>query len=154
MSNGTVAALFICPAAGEPMQPVTKVQALTGAGLQGDRYAIGKGSFNKGRQGQRQVTLINSHFFVGTDFGYIESRRNVVTAGVELMWLIGREFRVGDALLRGVKYCDPCTRPNKLSGNSENFRDLFHDAGGLIAEVLEGGLIRKNDPVIPPDKGY
>ena len=154
MANGIVAALFICPAAGEPMQHVAAVEAIAGAGLKGDRYATGQGSFNKGRQGQRQVTLINSHFFVGNGFSYPESRRNIVTTGIELMWLIGREFRVGEALLRGVKYCDPCMRPNKLSGNAESFQDLFHDAGGLIAEIFERGLIRTNDAVVPPEKGY
>ena len=136
------------------MQHVAAVEAIAGAGLKGDRYAAGEGSFNKGKQGQRQVTLINSHFFVGNGYSYVESRRNIVTTGVELMWLIGREFRVGEALLRGVKYCDPCTRPGKLSSNPESFQDLFHDAGGLVAEILQGGLIRVSDRIIPPEKGY
>lgn len=154
MPNGTVAALYISPIAGEPMQYAAAVEALAGLGLKGDRYAAGEGSYNKGKRGERQVTLINSHFFVGTPFSYIESRRNIVTTGVELMWLIGREFKMGGAVLRGVKYCDPCTRPSKLSGNAESFKDIFHDAGGLVAEILQDGIIKVNDAVIPPPKGY
>jgi MOSC domain-containing protein YiiM len=55
--------------------------------------------------------------------------------------------------MRGVKYCDPCDRPSKLSGKG-NFRDAFHDRGGLVAEILEGGTIKIGDAVVPPAKGY
>lgn len=97
MANGKVVALCICPAAGKPMQHVESVEAVAGAGLTGDRYCTGDGSFNKGNPGKRQVTLINQRFFPGSGFEYIESRRNIVTLGVELVWLIGREFQIGTA---------------------------------------------------------
>jgi MOSC domain-containing protein YiiM len=100
------------------------------------------------------VTLINGLFFEGSGFAYIDSRRNIVTLGVELMWLIGREFEVGEAKLRGIKYCDPCKRPSKLSGNDRSFEEVFHDRGGLVAEVLVSGIISVGDSVIPPVKGY
>ena len=93
--NGTVVAIYICLAKGDPMQLVQEVHAIEGAGLKGDRYATGEGSFNGGKQGSRQVTLINGIFFEGSGFEYTDSRRNIVTMGVELMWLIGREFDIG-----------------------------------------------------------
>jgi len=70
------------------------------------------------------------------------------------MDLIGREFRVGEALLRGVKYCDPCLRPSVLSGKKIAFKDIFHDRGGLVAEVLESGVLKVGDLVVPPKKHY
>lgn len=158
MANGTVGVICIAPHAGAPMQALREVEAIAGQGLKGDRYSRGEGSFNKGAQGKRQVTLINMLFFAGCKFDYLDTRRNLVTAGVELMWLIGRDFQVGGAKLRGVKYCEPCDRPNKLAGErlrgAPVFRDAFHDRGGLIAEVVEGGIIRVGDPVIPPPKNY
>lgn len=154
MAHGTVVALCICPAAGQPMQAVQEVEAVVGAGLKGDRYSTGEGSFNKGHQGRRQVTLINALFFEGTDFQYLDSRRNIVTSGVELMWLIDREFQIGTARFRGVKYCDPCNRPSTLAGKERSFKEVFFDRGGLIAEVVEGGIIKVGDEVIPPPKGY
>lgn len=154
----TVVAIFISPAAGEPMQAVQQVEAIAGVGLEGDRYAIGEGSFNRGRRGKRQVTLINEAFFDGSGFDFMDSRRNIVTRGVELMWLIGREFQIGTARFRGLKYCDPCARPNKLGGeklrNARLFSEAFHDRGGLIAEVIESGIIKTDDPIIPPPKEY
>lgn len=154
MANGTVKAICIGAVAGGPMQAVQSAEAIAGQGLSGDRYSRGEGSFNKGRQGKRQVTLINGCFFPDRGFEYVDTRRNIVTLAVELMDLIGKEFRVGEALLRGIKYCDPCLRPSKLSGKTAAFKDVFHDRGGLVAEVLEGGLIKVDDLVVPPKKDY
>lgn len=152
--DGTVVAIFIAPAKGEPMQEVQEVEAIAGVGLKGDRYAAGEGSYNRGSPGRRQVTLISGIFFEGSGFEYADSRRNIVTMGIELMWLIGREFQIGTARFRGVKYCDPCGRPSTLSGKERSFKEAFFDRGGLIAEVIGGSVIRKGDRIIPPPKGY
>ena len=111
MVSGSVVAIYISPIAGGKMEDMEIVEAIVGAGLAGDRYSTGEGSFNRNRQGRRQVTLINSIFFKNSGFEFIESRRNIVTQGVELMWLIGREFQIGKARFRGQNYCDPCLRP-------------------------------------------
>lgn len=151
---GLVVGICIGPSAGAGMQTMSEAEALAGLGLKGDRYASGEGSFNKGSPGRRQITLMNAIFFEGSGFEFDDSRRNLFVQGVELMWLIGREFTVGGAKLRGVKYCDPCYRPSKLTGNPRSFQEVFFDRGGLVAEVLEGGTIKINDMVIPPSKGY
>jgi hypothetical protein len=154
MAHGTVVGLFVSPEAGAPMQSVGGVLAIVGEGLSGDRYAKGRGSFNIGKQGRRQVTLINARFVDGSGFDYFETRRNIVVKDVELMDQIGHEFRIGEALLHGVKYCDPCMRPSKLSGKSLSFRDTFQDSGGLVAEVVEGGFIAVGHFIIPRTKNY
>ena len=82
MLNGNVVAIFIAPVAGGKMEEVEIVEAIAGAGLAGDRYSTGEGSFNRKRPGSRQVTLINSIFFQNSGFEYAESRRNIVTQGV------------------------------------------------------------------------
>ena len=152
--NGTVMAILICPTAGGRMQQIQEAEAIAAQGLKGDRYAKGEGSFNREKQGNRQVTLINYIFFEGSGFDYADTRRNIVVNGVELMWLIGREFQIGTAHFRGVKYCDPCERPSKLSGKEQSFKEAFFDRGGLIAEVIESGVIKTGDTVVLPPKGY
>jgi MOSC domain-containing protein YiiM len=134
------------------MQEVEEVEAILGVGLKGDRYATGKGTWNKGQAGKRQVTFINAMFFEGTSYEFADSRRNVVTVGIELMYLIGREFWVGNVRFRGVKYCDPCERPTKLAGEEASFRKTFFDRGGLIAEILQGGAIRKGFHIMLPPR--
>ena len=75
-----------------------------------------------------------------------DARRNLVTSGVPLNHLVGAEFRVGEVLFRGIRLCEPCrhleklTEPGVLSG-------LIH-RGGLLAAVLNEGVIRKGDPII------
>lgn len=152
--NGTVKGICLGLFAGGSMYNVAEVEAIAGQGLKDDRYSTGEGSFNKDKQGKRQVTLMNSIFFEGSGFEFKDSRRNIFVEGVELMWLIGREFQIGTARFRGVKYCDPCTRPSKLSGKTRSFKETFLDRGGLIAEVIEGGMIKIDDQLIPPPKGY
>lgn len=154
MPNGTVEAICIAPNAGDPLHRVQEVLAIAGQGLEGDRYKKGAGSFSKNEIGRRQVTLMNTRFFYDCGFLYEESRRNLFIRDTELMWLIGREFTIGDARMKGIKYCDPCMRPSKLLGKIERFEDIFHDCGGLVVEVIKTGLIRVGSPLIPPPKGY
>lgn len=152
MTAGVVQAICIAPAAGAPMTRVDSVMALAGSGLAGDRYSAAEGSWNKGKAGKCQVTLINGLFLPGSGYEDVETRRNIVTLGVELMDLIGKEFRVGEATLRGVRYSDPCERPGKLAGKSVSFKEAFHDRGGLVAEILESGLIAVGCAIVPPPK--
>jgi hypothetical protein len=138
--------IYICPAKGDPMVRMSAVLAIKGQGLEGDRYAYGKGSWNQNKPGHRQVTLINIHSINDSVFNPQETRRNIVTKGIELMILIGKEFLVGSILFKGVKYCTPCDRPSNLSG-LEGFKDAYTERGGLIAEVLADGVIYEGDEI-------
>ena len=66
-----------------------------------------RGHVDDAAAGRRQVTLINERYVIGSGFMFHETRRNIVTRDTELMYLIGKEFMIGAALMRGVKYCDP-----------------------------------------------
>lgn len=70
------------------------------------------------------------------------------------MDLIGKEFQVGEAVFRGLKYCDPCALPSRLAGIEQSFRDTFFDGGGLVVEIVRGGIIQIGDTGIPPIKDY
>ena len=154
MNYGTVASIYLAPSAGAPMRHTVEAEAIADQGLRGDRYCDGLGSYNKGAVGSRQVTLINTRFLrLEQPFRGGQTRRNIVTSGVELMWLIGRTFQIGGAEMLGIKYCDPCKRPSKLAGLPD-FDKIFEDGGGLVAAVTKSGLIRVGDKIIPPPKGY
>jgi len=74
-------------------------------------------------------------------------RRNLVTRGVALNHLVGREFRVGAARLKGIRLGEPCDHMEALSGVPGIRKALVH-RGGLRAEILEGGLVRVGDIVV------
>src|SRR4051812_4019586 len=130
--HGLVEAICISMVKRDPMREVDQVMAIAGRGLEGDRYALAEGSYNSGRPGHRQVTLINGRFVTMSSFRPVETRRNLTVSGIELMEMMGKDFQVGDAVLRGVKYCDPCVVPNAVTGKSAPlFKDEFFDCGGL-----------------------
>ena len=92
--QGKVVAIYICPVKGKAMRLLAHAHAIAGFGLEGDRYSTGHGSWQQGVRGKRQVTLINGMFFKGTDFKPHESRRNIITEGIELMSLIERNSKL------------------------------------------------------------
>lgn len=154
MRKGTVAAICIADAGKKPMRQVFVAKALEGAGLEGDRYCHGTGSYQKATIGNRQVTLINALFVRASPFSFTETRRNIATDGIELMELIGKEFDIGAARMRGIRYCDPCLVPSVLAKKKERFNEHFHDRGGLIAEIIRTGFIEVGDNIIPPTRDY
>ena len=137
---------------GEPLVAVEEVRAVAGKGLEGDRYAEGRGTFSSRPGTGRQVTLIESEAVeaAGREYGVVldpgQTRRNVVTAGVALNHLVDREFTVGGVRLRGVRLAEPCAHMAELAGDAEVRKALVH-RGGLRADILSDGVIRVGDEV-------
>jgi MOSC domain-containing protein YiiM len=75
-----------------------------------------------------------------------DARRNIVTRGVALNHLVGKEFRVGEVVLRGIRLCEPCQHLVQLTGQEKVLPGLVH-RGGLRAQVVKGGVIRVGDAV-------
>jgi MOSC domain-containing protein YiiM len=135
VNTGVVVAIHIGPTRLEPMTSVVKVNAIAGAGLEGDRYAREEGSFSK-KLPNNQLTLIEEEALEAAARDYqlelsaAESRRNILTAGIALNHL---------------KLCEPCGHLKKLT-RKEVIAALKH-RGGLRAEILEGGPIRAGDEI-------
>jgi len=150
-AKGIVSAICIAPGPKQPMVYINSVVAIAGHGLEGDRYCQGNGSYNKGKVGKRQVSLLNSRFLMGSGYAHIDTRRNILTTGVPLHSLIGQEFQIGAAVFRGIEPCAPCRMPTVLGGeklkNARPFNVAFDDCGGLLAEVVSGGAISIGDAI-------
>ena len=74
-----------------------------------------------------------------------ESRRNLVTRGVALNHLVGRDFQIGEVKARGIRLCEPCDHLQRVTGR-ELIKGLRH-RGGLRAQILTQGTIRIGDSV-------
>ena len=152
--TGRVVGLWTAPAAGAPMTSVDDALALAGAGLDGDRYAAGVGSFSRWPGAGRAVTLIaeedlrDAEAAFGVHLSVGEHRRNVVVAGVPVGDLRGVRFRVGDALLEGMRLCAPCAYLARVTGQADIFASLV-GRGGLRAAVIDGGRVCVGDAVTP-----
>src|SRR5262245_18708385 len=149
--SGTVEGIFLAPEAGADLYPVEQVRALAGVGLEGDRYALGKGNFSRWPGTGRAVTLIEAEVVAdaadrcGLDLSDGRSRRNLVTRGVRLNELVGKCFRIGTALLRGERLAEPCAYLERRIG--EGTQEMLKGRCGLRAEVIEEGIIRIGDPI-------
>ena len=75
-----------------------------------------------------------------------EARRNLLTRGVRLNDLVGREFRVGAVRLIGCRLCEPCTHLVRLTG--QQVLPGMVGRGGLRAEFLDDGVLAVGDPII------
>jgi MOSC domain-containing protein YiiM len=146
-------ALFIGPTPNQPLYAVDQVASVAEHGLEGDRKFRLPGLPESKNGPDREVTLIESEAIeaVSRDYGVelspIETRRNVVTRGVALNHLVGKRFRVGEALLQGIRLCEPCSHLESLT--RRGVREALVHRGGLRAQVLEGGVIRVGDPIRP-----
>ena len=147
MSAGSVIGIFVTPEHGEVPAAVERVRALAGKGLEGNRYFFAGGDAPDGRA----LTLIASEalaaFEEETSVGVsaAETRRNVLTRGIDVNALVGKRFRVGDVECRGVELCEPCTHLQSLT-RPEVLKGLVH-RGGLNADIMSDGEIAVGDPV-------
>ena len=131
------------------MRLVDTAELVAGHGVMGDRTA------GLGIPGSH-VTLIGAEGIeamvreTGIPLAPHQTRRNILTRGIDLTSLIGRRFRVGDAECLGVKECTPCNHLESMT--YAGVRAALADRGGLRADVLTGGSVRVGDPVtVVPD---
>lgn len=150
-----VVSIHVAVVGGAPMKPVTNVLAVVGKGLEGDRYASKLGTYSNQPGSGRDVTLIEIEAIealkrdYGIDLDPGLARRNIVTRGVPLNHLVEKEFKIGEAILRGTRLCDPCAHMEKLTVKG-TLRGLIH-RGGLRAEIMKGGMIKVGDKLSKQD---
>jgi len=145
--SGKLVSIHIGPKAGGEIRLVDCVRAIPGQGLEGDRNFRAEGS----ERPENEVTLIESEAIEilehenGIAITGAQSRRNLLTLGVSLNELVGRDFRIGEVTLRGIRLCHPCmhlerlTQPGVLKG--------LVNRGGLRAQILAGGILRPGDSI-------
>ena len=145
-----VAQILISPSPTSAMQPTQEVRAIPGKGLVGDRYFSGNGTFSPHPQKpDYEITFIESEKIeafardTGLAFTPGHARRNIVTEGVDLNALAGKEFLVGDVRIRGIRLCEPCNHLAKASF-PETLKGLVNK-GGLRAQILSEGVIHIGD---------
>jgi MOSC domain-containing protein YiiM len=137
--------IYVADAKGAQPRSEAEVEVVPGAGIVGDR------NYGRSDWPGQNVTFIESEAVARYNAEYgqavepVTTRRNVVTTGVDLNALVGREFRIGDTLFRGVELCTPCATLGAILENAaisgpEVVKALLTSAG-LRADVVRGGRI-------------
>lgn len=156
--TGVVEMLAVAPEAEAPMRLVRRARALAGRGLEGDRYATGSGTFSP-RGAHRpgyDLTLIAAEVVeeltardAALDFA--STRRNILTRGIDVNALVGRDFLIGDIHCRGLRLAEPCAHLERLNGPGL-LRPLIH-RGGLRVDILTDGYLTEGSTVTTELRG-
>jgi MOSC domain-containing protein YiiM len=117
---------------------VESAAAEAGRGLDGDYHSDLTLIAAEALEGLREDT--------GIELSGEQSRRNLLTRGIDLNGLVGRRFTVGAVEAVGVELAEPCTKLRRLSGEPGVLRGLVH-RGGLRADVVSSGQIAVGDEV-------
>jgi MOSC domain-containing protein YiiM len=150
---GRLLSIHIAGEASAPMQTLAEARLIEDYGLEGDRYATGRGTYSNKPHQDRQCTLIEVETLEalerdhGLSLAPEESRRNLTVRGVPLNHLVGRQFRVGEVVLFGGRLNVPCQYLDDLLGR-KLFKPLMNRSG-LNCRIIRGGTIRPGDVVLP-----
>jgi MOSC domain-containing protein YiiM len=148
--------IYISPEAGKLQQPCQKIELVAGYGILGDR------NYGLSRWPGQNLTLIEVEEVEGfirehnREHDLSITRRNILTRGVRLNELVGREFRIGDVALRGVELCEPCRSLGSALEStalpSKLVIERFLHRGGLRVDVLTSGVIEIGQEVVSDPK--
>lgn len=122
---------------------VAAAECVAGMGIRGDRF------FGYREDYKGQITFFAREVFEELaraldihDKTPSIFRRNVLTSGVDLNELVGREFEMQGLRFAGIVECSPCLWMNEAFGSGAE--ELLKGKGGLRARILSSGVLRTN----------
>ena len=137
--------------------------ALAGHGLLGDHGTLDPAQIG----GPRQVTLVQAEHLpvvaalLGRGVGAVTPtrlRRNLVVSGVNLLAILHRRpharplLRFGaEVLIEVTDACEPCGWLELSVGRGAV--TAMHGHGGVCGRIVEGGMLRVDDPVTEARRG-
>ena len=144
---GKVILIGISKDHGSPITNVRSVEAIKGKGLVGEKH------FKENNEKRKQITLIEieniNHYnkITGTAIPAVNFLRNIVTEGIQLNVLFGKEFFIGAVKVKAHDLCRPCKYLQESVHQKNTVKELLH-TGGLRCEILSSGKICVDDQII------
>lgn len=140
--SGKVRLIIVRPERRQAPVVLNEVEAVAEVGLQGDHY--------KSKGGKRQVTLIAQEHLDGVasmlgkdKVDPLLTRRNIVTKGINLLALKGKQFQIGEAILKYTGECHPCSRMEENFGTGGY--NAMRGHGGITCKIISSGKIQIDD---------
>ena len=123
-----------------------------GQGIVGDRH------FGRRDWAGQNLTLVEAEEIeqfceeTGRPADLSITRRNLVTRGVRLNYLVGKTFTIGSARLHGVETCEPCGDLGRALANEALSASAvvkrWVGRGGLRVTIIESGEIAVGDTLV------
>jgi MOSC domain-containing protein YiiM len=129
--------LFRAPKRRSPMEELAEVRVVSHSGFEGCTHA---------RAGsQRQVLLVDRETLDAMELAPGILRENITTDGINVNGLApGQVLQVGEARLEVSAVCGPCDLMEKIR---PGLRRELYGRRGMLCRVIEGGIIRRGDPI-------
>ena len=127
------------------MLAVEELNCVAGSGIEGDRFF----NFKPDYKGQITFFEFETHRKICEHFKIHDKspsvfRRNVITLGIDLNSLIGKQFEILGVRFLGTSESAPCEWMNlAFTPGAESF---LTGRGGLRAKILSSGILRKTVP--------
>ena len=132
------------PPGQHPVLERDEIECVAGQGIRGDRF------FDYQEDYKGQITFFAWEVFAQlrrelalADAHPSGTRRNVITEGLDLNALIGREFEIQGIRFVGVEECRPCYWMNNAFRH-EQAESWLKGKGGLRARILTDGVLRRD----------
>ena len=131
---------------GDEIVNVNNVEAIKGKVLVNERH------FKENNEKRCQITLIEieniNHYnrITGTTIPAINFLRNIITEGIQLNELVGKEFFIGPVKVKAHDLCRPCKYLQESLHQKNIIKELLL-TGGLRCEILSSGRIYINDQI-------
>ena len=144
---GTVERIFIVKQRREAITEIETADLEAGKGIVGDRYhSQAEKHVVEGKSAAKNhISFIDKEQLEGflsshnSDLGLGDFRRSVITSGIDLNALVGKQFKVGDSLCFGNELCEPCAYL-AATVHRAVLPELI-GKGGLRATILTSGSI-------------
>jgi MOSC domain-containing protein YiiM len=136
-----------------PLQSVDEIKVVAGEGILGEPRYFGKVSRRTGKPSRRQVSLMEREQIAehAVTLG-LESippgavRANIETEGIDLIQLMGKKVKIGEAILFFYEGRTPC---GQMDAICVGLRALMeNNRQGVMAEVIQSGVIRRRDLIV------
>ena len=146
-------AIIIGEKAKAPLHYTHSVNAVAGRGLEGDRYFLGKGTFNKPQLSQdvREISIVSYETLeicnrrLGSSLDFLDLRRNLVIEDFDFEVLKGKTFHIGSAEFKIIRTAPPCRYLSRLLG--EDMMSGLKYIGGYRARIIKSGILTVGDEV-------
>lgn len=131
-------------------QAVDSVKLEAGRGILGDRYHHRAA---EDEVQQNHLSLISKEeldAFLArhkVEIEYGNFRRNILTTGIDLNSLLGKRFKVGQALCQGIELCEPCAFLAATVHRA--VLPELEEKAGIRAIILEGGNLQVGNTIVP-----
>jgi hypothetical protein len=137
------------PPGQHPVLECDEIDCVAGQGIRGDRF------FGYKEDYKGQITFFAWEVFaeLRRELGLPDAhpsgtRRNVITEGIDLSAMVGREFEVQGIRFLGDEECRPCYWMN-TAFRDQRVEAWLNGRGGLRARILSDGVLRRNPPPNP-----